>query len=110
MGTQPARYSSVRQRVARMGCIGGQFFTPTPPNMAEPLMYSRLTPGMSALGCTLLLAKPPKTAAIEATAIQFGGILNSTPPNKLGTSITAQAPPLPARPKTISTPPNTAET
>ena len=28
--------------------------------MAEPLIYRRFTPGMSALGCTLLLLKPPK--------------------------------------------------
>src|ERR1022692_4366949 len=57
----------------------------TPPKSAAPLMYRRLTPGMSAFGSRLLLAKPPKIATTCVTAIQFSGSLSMMPPNKLVT-------------------------
>src|ERR1035441_5377115 len=110
MGTHPARYSSVRQRVASRGCIAPQFFTSTPPKSAAPLMYRRLTPGMSALGSRLLLAKPPKIATTWVTAIQFSGSLSTMPPNKLVTLIAAESPRMPARRRSISTPPKMAVT
>src|ERR1039458_5988576 len=64
---------------------------------------------MSAPGCTVLLAKPPKMATTWPITIQFCGTLNSTPPNMLVTSTTAASPRMPARRRSIPTPPNMAE-